>query len=80
MNRAGKSDLSGGNWPTMNRAEPPCAIAQATPATGPCYFMIVPEDACSTMNAEWRTASVNYALQNVAIMTDVDAVIGATRD
>lgn len=42
------------------------------------YFMIVPEDACSTMNAEWHAASVNYALQNVAIVTDVDAVIGAT--
>ena len=43
------------------------------------YFMIVPEDACSTMNAEWHTASVNYALQNVAVVTDVDAVIEATR-
>lgn len=42
------------------------------------YFMVVPEDACSTMNAEWHTASVNYALQNVAIVTDVDAVIAAT--
>ncbi|AOO79666.1 isochorismatase family protein [Bosea vaviloviae] len=43
------------------------------------YFMIVPEDACSTMNAEWHTASVNYALQNVAVVTDVEAVIDATR-
>lgn len=42
------------------------------------YFMVVPEDACSTMNAEWHTASVNYALQNVAVVTDVDAVIAAT--
>jgi len=42
------------------------------------YFMIVPEDACSTMNAEWHTASVNYALQNVAVVTDVAAVIDAT--
>jgi len=42
------------------------------------YFMIVPEDACSTMNAEWHTASVNYALQNVCVVTDVDAVIAAT--
>jgi gluconolactonase len=41
------------------------------------YFMVVPEDACSTMNAEWHTASVNYALQNVAVVTDVDAVIQA---
>ncbi|MBB6307463.1 isochorismatase family protein [Xanthobacter tagetidis] len=42
------------------------------------YFMVVPEDACSTMNAEWHTASVNYALQNVAVVTDVDEVIAAT--
>jgi gluconolactonase len=41
------------------------------------YFMVVPEDACSTMNAEWHTASVNYAMQNVAVVTDVDAVIQA---
>lgn len=43
------------------------------------YFMIVPEDACSTMNAEWHIASVNYALQNVAVVTDVEEVIEATR-
>ncbi len=41
------------------------------------YYMVVPEDCCSTMNAEWHTASVNYALQNVAVVTDADAVIGA---
>ncbi len=41
------------------------------------YFMVVPEDACSTMNAEWHAASVNYALQNVAVVTDVDEVIRA---
>ncbi len=41
------------------------------------YFMLVPEDCCSTMNAEWHTASVNYALQNVAVVTDADAVIAA---
>ena len=29
------------------------------------YFMIVPEDCCSTMNADWHRASINYALQNV---------------
>jgi gluconolactonase len=42
------------------------------------YFMVVPEDACSTMNAEWHIASVNYALQNVCVVTDVDAVLAAT--
>jgi gluconolactonase len=41
------------------------------------YFMVLPEDACSTMNAEWHAASVNYAMQNVAVVTDVDAVIEA---
>ena len=38
------------------------------------YFMIVPEDGCSTMNADWHTASINYALQNVARVTTCAAV------
>jgi gluconolactonase len=41
------------------------------------YFIIVPEDCCSTMNAEWHNASINYAMQNVAIVTNADAVIRA---
>jgi gluconolactonase len=41
------------------------------------YFMVVPEDGCSTMNQDWHIASVNYAMQNVAVVTDVDAVISA---
>ncbi len=41
------------------------------------YFMIVPEDCCSTMNAEWHSASINFALQNVSVVTNVDAVIRA---
>jgi gluconolactonase len=41
------------------------------------YFMVMPEDCCSTMNAEWHTASVNYALQNVAVVTDAEALINA---
>ncbi|WP_439572812.1 isochorismatase family protein [Phreatobacter sp.] len=41
------------------------------------YYMMVPEDCCSTMNAEWHTASVNYALQNVAVVTDSGAIISA---
>jgi gluconolactonase len=41
------------------------------------YFMIVPEDCCSTMNAEWHNASINFALQNVAVVTNADAVIKA---
>ena len=41
------------------------------------YFVVVPEDACSTMNAEWHAASIGYALQNVAIVTRTDDVIAA---
>ena len=44
------------------------------------FNMIVPEDACSTMNAEWHQASINYALQNVSQVTScaaVKAAIGA---
>jgi gluconolactonase len=41
------------------------------------YFMVVPENGCSTMNQDWHIASVNYALQNVAVVTDADAVIAA---
>lgn len=41
------------------------------------YFMVVPEDACSTMNADWHAASIGYALQNVAIVTRTDEVIAA---
>ena len=41
------------------------------------YFMIVPEDCCSTMNADWHNASVNFALQNVSVVTNADAVIKA---
>ncbi|MDP5218896.1 isochorismatase family protein [Ruegeria sp. 2205SS24-7] len=41
------------------------------------YRVILPEDACSTMNADWHNASINYAMQNVAEVTDVDSVIAA---
>ncbi len=41
------------------------------------YHVIVPEDACSTMNADWHNASINYAMQNVADVTDVDTLIAA---
>jgi gluconolactonase len=29
------------------------------------------------MNAEWHNASINFALQNVAVVTNADAVIMA---
>ena len=41
------------------------------------YFMIVPEDCCSTMNADWHNASINFALQNVSVVTNADAVLKA---
>jgi gluconolactonase len=41
------------------------------------YFMVVPEDGCSTMNADWHNASINFALQNVASVTDCAAVTAA---
>ncbi len=41
------------------------------------YLMIIPEDACSTMNADWHNASINYAQQNVAIVTKTDDVLRA---
>ena len=43
------------------------------------YRIIVPEDACATMNAEWHQASVRYAMPNVATVTDCDRVIAALR-
>ncbi|MEJ8571485.1 isochorismatase family protein [Microbaculum marinum] len=41
------------------------------------YYVIVPEDCCSTMNAEWHNASINFAMQNVATVTNADEVIAA---
>jgi gluconolactonase len=41
------------------------------------YHMVTPEDACSTMNADWHDASISYAHQNVAAITTTDEVIRA---
>jgi gluconolactonase len=43
------------------------------------YVMIVPEDGCSTINADWHNASINYALQNVSTVTDCKTVSAALR-
>jgi gluconolactonase len=43
------------------------------------YAVVVPEDGCSTMNADWHDASINYALQNVSTVTtcaSVEAALG----
>jgi gluconolactonase len=41
------------------------------------YFMVVPENGCSTMNADWHNAAINYALQNVSTVTTCDEVLDA---
>ena len=41
------------------------------------FRVILPENACSTMNADWHNASINYAMQNVASVTDTSAVLAA---
>ena len=41
------------------------------------YIMVIPEDSCSTMNADWHQASIDYALQNVALVTKTDEIIRA---
>jgi gluconolactonase len=43
------------------------------------FSMVVPEDCCSTMNADWQNASINFALQNVSTVTnraDLKAALG----
>ena len=41
------------------------------------FFVVVPEDCCSTMSADWHRASVQYAMQNVAAVTKSGEVIAA---
>ncbi|HXV33206.1 MAG TPA: cysteine hydrolase [Gaiellaceae bacterium] len=44
------------------------------------YYMIVPENGCSTMNADWHNASINFALQNVSTVTtcgEIHEALGA---
>ena len=46
------------------------------------YYMIVPENACSTMNADWHNASINFALQNVSTVTtcgEIHEALGASQ-
>ena len=44
------------------------------------FVMVVPEDGCSTMNAEWHNASINFALQNVSTVTSCADVKAALAD
>ncbi|MEM9145962.1 MAG: isochorismatase family protein [Pseudomonadota bacterium] len=41
------------------------------------FRVVVPEDCCSTMNAEWHRASLEFAMSQVATVTRSDAVIRA---
>jgi gluconolactonase len=41
------------------------------------YTMVIPEDGCSTMNADWHNAAISYALTNVAAVTRVSVVVEA---
>jgi gluconolactonase len=41
------------------------------------YFMVVAENGCSTMNADWHNAAINYALQNVSTVTTCGEVLDA---
>ncbi|MEM7299743.1 MAG: isochorismatase family protein [Pseudomonadota bacterium] len=41
------------------------------------YKIFVPQDACSTMNEDWHKASIEFAMTNVATVTNVDEVIAA---
>jgi gluconolactonase len=45
------------------------------------FTIYVAEDGCSTMNADWQNASINFALQNVSTVTtttEVAEALGAT--
>lgn len=63
--------LNCGSWTNMS--------VEHTARTGADkgFRMITPEDACSTMNADWHRASLDYGMQNVATVTNVDAVLAA---
>lgn len=41
------------------------------------FFVVVPENGCSTMNSDWHTAACNFALQNVSTVTTCEAVTEA---
>ncbi|MEM6356270.1 MAG: isochorismatase family protein [Pseudomonadota bacterium] len=63
--------LNSGAWTNMS--------VEHTARTGADkgFRMIVPEDACSTMNADWHRASIDYAMQNVAAVTSTAELLRA---
>lgn len=70
LQRAGiETIINTGAWTNMSVEH------TARTAADKGYNVIVPEDACSTMNAEWHQASLGFAMSNVAEITNVDDVI-----
>ncbi|MEL6479940.1 MAG: isochorismatase family protein [Pseudomonadota bacterium] len=63
--------LNAGAWTNMS--------VEHTARTGADkgFRIIVPEDACSTMNADWHRASIDYAMQNVATVVSSADVLRA---
>ena len=62
-------------WPWTNMSVEHTARTAADKG----YRVILPEDSCSTMSADWHRASVDYAMANIAAVTSTDDVIAAIR-
>lgn len=74
LNHAGiDTIINTGSWTNMSVEH------TARTAADKGFQVIVPEDACSTMNADWHRASINFGMQNVANVTDTASVIAALR-
>jgi gluconolactonase len=71
--RSGNRDtiINTGAWTNMSIEH------TARTAADKGYFVIVPDNCCSTMNADWHRASIQYAMQNVAAVMTMNDVIGA---
>jgi len=65
--------INTGSWTNMSVEH------TARTGTDKGFHMIVPEDACSTMNADWHRASIEFGMSNVATVTRVDDVLSALR-
>ncbi len=66
--------ISTGAWTNMSVEH------TARTAADKGFRVIVPEDACSTMNADWHRASLEFAMEQVAQITKVDSVIAALQN
>ncbi len=41
------------------------------------YYVVFPEDASGSFDADWHRVAIDYALQNVSTVTDTDSVLAA---